>query len=260
MLKIKKLLFVALVVGMVFAVAGITQVPASAKTKINKKKVTISIDKKVKLKVKGTHKKVKWKSSNKKIVSVSKKGVIKGKSLGTTTVKAKVGKKTYKCKVTVKVDKNIKKKLINACVKKGEFELDDDGNIYYELKYLDYESGYYTVLDYYPATGNLWIGCVDLEFYDGIFINIKKIGAKKCEFRYGDLEYDELITGSLAKSKLKSVKGVSIALSNVGSYEGLKISRKIVWNFACIALYGFDDIMDKYNVKGVTAHKIGFVY
>lgn len=46
--------------------------------------------------------KVTYKSSNKKIATVSKKGVIKGKKKGTATITIKSGKVTKKCKVKVK--------------------------------------------------------------------------------------------------------------------------------------------------------------
>ena len=46
--------------------------------------------------------KVKYSSSNKKMVSVSSKGVIKAKKKGKATITVKSGKKTYKIKVTVK--------------------------------------------------------------------------------------------------------------------------------------------------------------
>ncbi|MCR5587980.1 MAG: glycoside hydrolase family 5 protein [Lachnospiraceae bacterium] len=88
---------------------------ASAKSggvKLNKKSVTVEVNKKVKLKVKKAPKKakVKWSVNKKKIASVSKKGVVKGKAEGKAVVTAKVtyknGKKKVtkklKCKVTVK--------------------------------------------------------------------------------------------------------------------------------------------------------------
>ncbi|KAB1438517.1 Ig-like domain-containing protein [Candidatus Galacturonibacter soehngenii] len=43
-----------------------------------------------------------WKSSNKKIATVSKSGIITAKKPGTVTISAVVGDKTTKCKVTVK--------------------------------------------------------------------------------------------------------------------------------------------------------------
>lgn len=45
---------------------------------------------------------VKWKSSNKKIVTVNKVGYLKAKKIGKATITAKVDGKTLKCKVTVK--------------------------------------------------------------------------------------------------------------------------------------------------------------
>lgn len=52
--------------------------------------------------MKGTKKKVKWSSSKKKVATVSAKGKVKAKKKGKTTIIAKVGKKKYKCKITVK--------------------------------------------------------------------------------------------------------------------------------------------------------------
>lgn len=74
-----------------------------AKIRLNKTKVTIKVGQTYKLKVKGTKKKVKWTSSKKSVVSVSKKGKIKGKKKGKATITARVGKKKLKCKVKVVV-------------------------------------------------------------------------------------------------------------------------------------------------------------
>lgn len=88
--------------------APVANVDAAAKTKLNKKKITIKVGKTKKLKIKNLKgKKVKWKTSNKKVVKIKKtkkKTVVKlkGKKAGTATVTAKIGKKKYKCKVTVK--------------------------------------------------------------------------------------------------------------------------------------------------------------
>lgn len=61
----------------------------------------IGINEKITLHV-NTKKKVTWSSSNKKVATVSSKGVIKGKKEGTVTITAKVGAKKHKCKVIVK--------------------------------------------------------------------------------------------------------------------------------------------------------------
>lgn len=93
----------------------LTAVPVSvqaATVKLNKKSVSVIVTKTVQLKVVNNKKKVKWTTSNKKIATVSKKGVVKGKKPGKATITAKVGKKSYKCKVTVKVGLNYTKKSL----------------------------------------------------------------------------------------------------------------------------------------------------
>ena len=90
-------------------IVGFTTVTVNAKaTKItlNKKKVTIKKGKKVTLKATVTPKgssKVTWKTSNKKVATVTSKGVVKGVKKGKATITAKTsnGKKAT-CKVTVK--------------------------------------------------------------------------------------------------------------------------------------------------------------
>ena len=77
----------------------------AATVKLNKKSVTLKVGKTVTLKVKGTKKKVKWVSSNKKVATVTQKGKVKAKKKGTATIYAKVGKKKLKCKIKVKAAK-----------------------------------------------------------------------------------------------------------------------------------------------------------
>lgn len=73
--------------------------------KLNKTSLTLVKGKTYTLKLKGTKKKATWKTKNKKIAKLSnkKKSSVKIKAVkaGKTTVTAKVGKKTYKCKVAV---------------------------------------------------------------------------------------------------------------------------------------------------------------
>lgn len=64
--------------------------------KLSKSKVTVNKGKTVTLSMKSTKQKVKWSSSDKKIATVSSKGVVKGVSSGKTTIVAKVGSKKYK--------------------------------------------------------------------------------------------------------------------------------------------------------------------
>lgn len=105
----KKLLSLGLAVSMVFSgqyISGVTDgsnyVSAATKIKINKKTANIYVGKTVQLKVTGTKKKVTWKSSNKKVATVTSKGKVKGIKKGTAKITATVSKKKYICKVTVK--------------------------------------------------------------------------------------------------------------------------------------------------------------
>lgn len=79
---------------------NVTEVQAAVK--LSKTKLTLYVKKSVTLKVKGTKKKATWSSSNKKIAKVSKKGKITAVKKGKATIFAKIGKKKYKCVVTVK--------------------------------------------------------------------------------------------------------------------------------------------------------------
>lgn len=91
---------------LIFAVSIIStllfNVTSKAAVKINKKKVTMYSGEKTQLIITGSRKKVKWRSSNKKICKVNKKGLVTAKKKGKATIKAKVGKKTLKCIVKVK--------------------------------------------------------------------------------------------------------------------------------------------------------------
>ena len=109
---------------MIFSVFPATQVNAATKPKLSKTKITMTVGQSKKLKVKGISKKrakrIKWKSSKKKVVTVTKTGKLKARKAGKATITAKVGKKKLKCKVTVKKKrkKSTKKKKSNSSSKK----------------------------------------------------------------------------------------------------------------------------------------------
>ena len=77
------------------------QAAGTSKVALNKTKASVYNGKTLKLKVKNTKQKVTWSTSNKKIATV-KNGVVTPKKAGAVTIKAAVGKKALKCKVTVK--------------------------------------------------------------------------------------------------------------------------------------------------------------
>lgn len=103
----------ASIAAIAITVVAVNPMSTNAKkvVKLNKSKLTLQTGKTSKLKLKNTKKKVKWSSKNKKVATVSRKGVVKAVSVGKTTITAKSGKKKYSCKVTVVMsdaDKKIK--------------------------------------------------------------------------------------------------------------------------------------------------------
>ena len=82
-----------------------TKIQAAA-VKLNKTSVTLATGKNYTLKLQGTKQKPTWKSSNTRIASVSSGGKVTARRTGEATITAKVGKKNYKCNVTVTPDYN----------------------------------------------------------------------------------------------------------------------------------------------------------
>lgn len=69
--------------------------------KLSSEQVTLLPGKTTALQLKYTSRKVTWSSSNKKVATVSSKGVVKAVSAGSTIIKAKINDSTYRCIVTV---------------------------------------------------------------------------------------------------------------------------------------------------------------
>ena len=74
-----------------------------------------------KLKISGS--KFKWASSNKKVATVSSKGIVTAKKKGKTTITAKKGKITYKCKLIVETPKLSKKTASLSVGKSYQFKV-----------------------------------------------------------------------------------------------------------------------------------------
>lgn len=107
---------VSLFVMMMLVMLNVCNVSAA---QLNKKSIILVKGKSYTLKISGTSKKATWKISKKavaKLTSKKKKSVkIKAVRRGKATVSAKVGKKTYRCKVTV-VDPKLNKSEITLKV------------------------------------------------------------------------------------------------------------------------------------------------
>lgn len=98
MKRMKKLILLMLIFALVVSNTSTVQ----AAPKINKKSVTLYVGQKTTLKISGTKAKVKWSSSNKARATVSSKGKVTAKKKGKVTITAKIGKKKYTCRVTIK--------------------------------------------------------------------------------------------------------------------------------------------------------------
>lgn len=85
----------------VFMVASLMIIPSSAAPSLNKTSVTLTKGYQTTLSVSGSTKTVTWSTGDKSIATVSSKGKVVGKGVGTTYIYAKVSNTTLKCKVKV---------------------------------------------------------------------------------------------------------------------------------------------------------------
>lgn len=123
-MKTKQFLTIALAIMLSLMMFFPSTAQAVAKTKLSVTKKTINVGDSCTVKLLNNSKEVKWSVSNKNIKIVSKsnkQAKIKGIKKGTSYLKAKVGSKIYKCKVTV--NEESKKKSIQGI----EYELQDTG-------------------------------------------------------------------------------------------------------------------------------------
>ena len=104
---LKKLMIASLVLTLALPVGSWSgaNVEAAAKQAkkitFTKKKLTVKVGQKKKLVLKNAAGKVTWKSKNSSVAKVGRKGVVRAKKSGKTTIIARFGGKKYKCKVTV---------------------------------------------------------------------------------------------------------------------------------------------------------------
>lgn len=90
---------------LILTLFAITPVKVNAAPRLNKKSITLVKGKSYVLKIRGTKKKVKWKTNKKSIIKLSRKKKtsvkITASKVGKATVTAKLGKKSYRCIVKV---------------------------------------------------------------------------------------------------------------------------------------------------------------
>ncbi len=98
MKKIKKISLIITVLALFMALS----MTSTAAVKISKKSLTLVKGQTAVLKISGTKKNVQWSSSKKSVAAVTRTGKIVAKKKGTAKITAKIGRKKYTCKVTVK--------------------------------------------------------------------------------------------------------------------------------------------------------------
>lgn len=89
---------------------------AAGKVALSSRKTSVVVGGSKTISLKNARGKVKWSVAKKSVASIKANGAsvkVKGKKAGTTTITAKVGKKSYKCKLTVKNAPKISKSSIS---------------------------------------------------------------------------------------------------------------------------------------------------
>ncbi len=97
----KKFICLFMVLVLILTLAEPAQSVNAATIKLNYTKEKVVKGDYLYLKVLGTKSKIKWSVEDYSIASITKKGRAEGIKIGTTNIVAKVGKKTFKCKITV---------------------------------------------------------------------------------------------------------------------------------------------------------------
>ena len=103
---VRRTLGVVLATGLTIgSMVGTANPSEAAGIRLDKTKLTLTVGNSATLKVKGTKAKATWKTSDKKVATVTQKGKVTAKKAGKSVITAKVAKKSLKCSVTVKAAK-----------------------------------------------------------------------------------------------------------------------------------------------------------
>lgn len=194
------------------------------KVKINKTKATLNKGKKVTLKVTGTKSKVKWSTNKKSIATVTSKGVVTAKKKGTATITAKVGKKKYTCKITVKQPTT---KPINN--KPDRVVGENDPKIYTLLKYdVDNSKNFRTVVVRIANEGNKPITIKSEAYLDNDATDPSKSG----KVYLPDFINNTTIDSITLEPDPKNLKWISFAFY---PFERTYVDKKskLTFNFIC---------------------------
>lgn len=213
-----------------------TMVQASS-MKLNANTVTINKNATKALKVFGAKSKIKWTSNNKKIATVTSTGVVKGISKGTTYVNAKVGNKTLKCKVTVKLEQGSRELPFSAYQNKTITLYSYDEHRKIQLKLLDCIDGdeaneiveKENMFNEKPTSNNRWILYhFNLKYLEG---NEELSASRVISAFYNENSTQRIQSNTASFSDELSEKGqYSVKLYSGGEsdfYIGILVDNKI---------------------------------
>lgn len=105
----RKYILVMSFICMMLLLALPNEIYAAGKVSISRTKMTLVVGTQKKLKIRNTKKTVKWSSSRRSVAKVNAQGMVTAGKEGTAVITAKVGKRKYTCKVTVKEKPSLKK-------------------------------------------------------------------------------------------------------------------------------------------------------
>ncbi|MCR5430277.1 MAG: Ig-like domain-containing protein [Eubacterium sp.] len=257
---LKRICACLLALTLVFTSVNFSDVEA-AKVRLNKTKTFVRIGKPIKLKVKNTKKKIKWKTTNKKIATVSKKGVVKGKKYGKCYIVAKVGKKKLKCRciVTHKVAKKISAKSMSKIAKKikskGSYK-SDEGYYEYSKRFMpDKDRVFICKILYYPKTNHIVVKYPGNEMECEVELHVGD--NNYCNFYGKSYENNVYAKGTLNKLKMsEGANAVNIIESDVPDYYFAN-ARTYIFNYVDMLTYMFDEMMKELKTD-VYSEDMGF--
>lgn len=121
MKKISKIMVTLMALVMAVTLCTVSAKAATKTVKLNKKTVSVYANGQITLKASGITKGLKWSSSNKKVATVSSKGVVTAKKAGKAVITVKAGTKKASCKVTVKKALSVSKIIasVNSQINKA---------------------------------------------------------------------------------------------------------------------------------------------
>lgn len=246
MKQVKKIIAIVLVCAL--AVSTVTVVnteTAFAKTKVIKKKYTLDVGNKLQLKIDGKKRKLKYKSSNKKVATVTKKGLIKTKKPGKTTITFKFKKKKFKVKVKVKTTSAYK--VAQACMKYGKKSKNSvEGTFYYIGQAYEIDNNNYYCSIHYSKTHNALL--VNLLFGDDYaFVMTMSVTPRKSST--SEIAFNYEVGGFHGNGKIsRRTYTVNISDSNIPSGFEDQV-EEIGQNAAILTMRLFDKILAKYKVS-----------